>query len=83
MKPRIILRGGRASDLKPDSLRTVAISTGTGMPYLRSALLAERCQFLTQPSFCANTAQTSLMRLGCDAQPASASSAATAVILLK
>ena len=40
MKPRSLVRGGLALLLKPDSLRIVAISTGTGMPYLRSALFA-------------------------------------------
>ena len=33
MKPSSLVRGGLALCLKPDSLRMVAISTGTGTPY--------------------------------------------------
>jgi hypothetical protein len=50
MKPSSLVRGGRALPLKPDSLRAVAMRTGTGTPYLRSVLLAADCQLLNQPS---------------------------------
>src|SRR5690606_36447985 len=74
MKPRIFLRGGRARPSKPDSIRIVAISTGTGTPYLRDVLCAALCQLPTQPSFWAKTAQTLLIRSGLLAQAESATS---------
>ena len=64
-----MVRGGLALCWKPDSLRRVAISTGTGTPYLRSALFASERQFSNQPFFWSNTRQTSLMWLGAEAQP--------------
>ena len=83
MKPSSLVRGGRALLLKPDSLRTVAISTGTGMPYFCSVRSAADCQLSNQPSFWSKTAQTLLIWLGAVAQAESASSTQTATILLK
>jgi len=80
MKPSSLVRGGLALPLKPDSLRTVAISTGTGTPYLRSVLSAAERQLLNQPSRWSNTAQTSLMREGAVAQAESDSTRTAATI---
>jgi hypothetical protein len=83
MKPSTVVRGGRAWPSKADSLRSVAISTGTGMPYLRSVRSAASCQLLSQPSFWSKTAHTSLMLSGAEAQADSDSSSTTDTIRLK
>src|SRR4051794_9930578 len=83
MKPSSLVRGGLALLLKPDSLRTVAISTGTGTPYFCEARSAADCQLSNQPSFWSKTAQTLLIWLGGFAQAGKASSTPTATILLK
>src|SRR5690606_40391130 len=83
MNPSTVARGGCALPLKPDSLRTVAISTGTGTPYLRSVCSAAVRQLPTKPSRWSNTAQTLLIWLGGVAQEASASRARIGTIRLK
>ena len=72
MKPSSHVRGGLALCWKPDSLRSVAISTGTGTPRLRCVCSAACFQSSNQPAFWSNTAQRSLIRLGAAERPGSA-----------